>query len=166
MDQYLHCSAFRWFFQNEEDYLSELNVFKEYFKVPRMQGRFRAPARKLDHAEGKAVKQPPGCGLLHTSQDMEKHMRNLSAESNLHAFWQWRVAFLEKRNEGYDMATGTTTLEAMWREIRDFAFSKVYHVSLGQAEMLFRISFLCVVFRRAHAQNLPVLAERSPRVAN
>ena len=164
--QFLHCSALRWFYQNEEEYLSELNVFKEYFKVPRMQGGRRAPARQMDPAEDKAVKQPRGIGLLHTSQDMEKHMRNLAARSNLHAFCQWREAFLEKREEGYDVATGTTTLEAMWREIRDLAFSKVYRVSVDQAELLFRVSFLCLVFRRAHAQNLPVLAERSPAVAN
>ena len=35
-----------------------------------------------------------------------------------------------------------------------------------QAELLFRVSFLCLVFRRAQAHNLPVLAERSPASAN
>ena len=73
---------------------------------------------------------------------------------------------MEKRKEGRDVPTGTTALEAMWREIRDFAFNKVYRVSLDQARLLFRISFLCLVFRRAHAHNLPVLAERSPALAN
>ena len=166
VENYLHVSAFRWDYRNEEEYLSELNVFKEYFSVPRKQGKNPVPARNMHQAEGKAVKQAPRCGLLETSEEMRKHMRNLSAQSNLHGFWQWREAYLEKWREGHDIATGTTTLEAMWREIRDLAFGGVYHVSLEQAEMLFRISFLCVVFRRSHAQNLPVLARDSSRLAN
>ena len=165
--RFLHPSALRWAYATDAEIHEAAKLFVAYFDTPRRQSRPLVGGRVLHEADaGGRARIVHNVGLLHTSEDMEKHMRNLSSPGNLRYYWNYREAQLEHRAAGLDLASGSTALEPMWLESRQMGFDHANRIRKRRAEMLLNLRFLRITFRRAQAKNLPTIARNSPAVAN
>jgi len=165
-DAFLHPSALRWGYSTWDDFIAEKLIFEEYFDSPRRMSAGRGFVRDLHSADAATAPRLQQIGLLHTSADMEKHMKNFARPENQKSYWNWREAFLERRREGIDMASGSTALEAMWKEMRQLGFDHSSRLEKELASVFLKIAFLRMTYRRANAGNLPTLARNSASVGN